>query len=356
MYALKVLAPVDINHFKSNQHEFNGAAGFRRVLGEPVGKTDVWARVVELDHDDFNRATSSAETWMTWYNARVNNPRRAPEFRLYYRPEIDGIVSRANPGDILLLLRHHSPARHHLQVSVAIARQGSAPARLLSWAFNQPRDAMEGGSLSHQAAHGLSLPSGAASAIDALGMSLGLRMEVSGCVDTADSPDNRVGACFDRDFREHELAFAERLKEEGPGPAKGPLELFHEARALGGRFQVHQVRILRDLLVGEIVRAGLAHKDALSRDEGGVLLRDRSGVWQHTEVRPLLDAATLAHLRLGTMPRFLVTLQPGLGDSTHRMLERAGCRIVAPAQLHSAYPDEWRSQVWSISEWLDAHS
>ncbi|MDR6622474.1 type II restriction endonuclease [Sinomonas atrocyanea] len=350
MYALKVLASVDVSRFRSNQHEFNGATSFRRALGTPTGKTDVRAAVLELDYDDLDRTVSRTETWMTWYNARENNARRAPEFRLYYRPEIDGIVSRANPGDVLVLCRVPGRDCYSLEATVAFARQDSAPASVLTWALS--RQQLNAESSTSALFPTLNLPHGSIAAMDAVGLSLGVRFRVEAPEEHLVGPDDRIASRFDQIFRDHEQALALDFNECQGRAGESVISVFFEARARARGLTGWGAAELRELLTEELGVAALEWKPALDRDDAGLLIETRQdSVWVHVECRPLVDSAVLGHLARDGFPQYLLTLQPGLGASALREIAGGGCQLVVPRQLHGAYPEEWRSRLLTVSEW-----
>ena len=75
--AVKLLSEVEINHWLSNQHEFNGSAQLKALFGNSR-KTFI-AKCMFLD----NNGIKTCSTNLTWYDARENHPSRS-EYRLYY--------------------------------------------------------------------------------------------------------------------------------------------------------------------------------------------------------------------------------------------------------------------------------
>lgn len=76
---VKRLSVVETSPEKSNQHEFNGSAPLRRLLGDDDRK-EIPARFIRVD--DTNEAIS-ADGSVSWYDARRQHPTRS-EYRLYY--------------------------------------------------------------------------------------------------------------------------------------------------------------------------------------------------------------------------------------------------------------------------------
>lgn len=75
----KRLSAVEAEPAKSHQHEFNGSAPLRRLLGE-CDRKHIPAQFVRLD-GMLDTAAVTGE--LTWYDARKKHPTRT-EFRLYY--------------------------------------------------------------------------------------------------------------------------------------------------------------------------------------------------------------------------------------------------------------------------------
>lgn len=98
--AAKSLRDVEINSLVSNQHEFNGVTGLRKMLGEPSGKVRYETTFIYLT--DFEDNPIIENGILTWYDARENHPTRT-EYRLYF-PE-NQVFQYANTGDILIIAK-----------------------------------------------------------------------------------------------------------------------------------------------------------------------------------------------------------------------------------------------------------
>ena len=83
----------------SNQHEFNGVAALRQVLGEQRRSWDAIPWHILRDDGDHARETHG----LTWYDSRENHPTRS-EWRLYYTG-LEGRQTLIAPGDLIVLLR-----------------------------------------------------------------------------------------------------------------------------------------------------------------------------------------------------------------------------------------------------------
>lgn len=89
---IKTLSAVEANPNRSNQHELNGVAQLRRILGSEKssfeGKFSIRGRNIEVP------AT------VTWYDARENHPSRT-EYRLYF--QTNEVMEVALEGDTLVM-------------------------------------------------------------------------------------------------------------------------------------------------------------------------------------------------------------------------------------------------------------
>ena len=94
---VKRLSAVESDPAKSNQHEFNGSASLRRLLGENDRKHIV-AQFIRLD-DTGEAAAAIGE--LSWYDARRKHPTRT-EFRLYYRENV--VTASMREGDLFFLV------------------------------------------------------------------------------------------------------------------------------------------------------------------------------------------------------------------------------------------------------------
>lgn len=94
--AVKRLTPVETVPATSNQHEFNGSAELRKLLGENDIK-NIPARFLWISKE---QEAFDVEGSMSWYDARRRHPTRT-EYRLYYPDnEVTGMMQ---PGDAFFL-------------------------------------------------------------------------------------------------------------------------------------------------------------------------------------------------------------------------------------------------------------
>jgi len=93
----KVLAPVDLPHAGSNQHELNGVSSLKDFFGtsERVKGEIFWTYYIDGLEPQYSQGG------FTFYDARENHPVRS-EWRLFYQGDF---LSRASPGDVLVITR-----------------------------------------------------------------------------------------------------------------------------------------------------------------------------------------------------------------------------------------------------------
>lgn len=88
-----------VSEIESNQHEFNGIASLKEVLGTEEIK-GISGKMIYLSDDDGD--SLEKECSFTWYDARASTPERSPEFRLYYSDN-EIILQRAGIDDLILI-------------------------------------------------------------------------------------------------------------------------------------------------------------------------------------------------------------------------------------------------------------
>jgi hypothetical protein len=99
--AMKTLTAVEIDPGASHQHEFQGVQGLRNILGTDR-ITNRSTKFLYLSDDEEKVLTNDG--FMTWYDARENQPTRSPEYHLYYSSP-NAAVGQAGIGDTLLVAK-----------------------------------------------------------------------------------------------------------------------------------------------------------------------------------------------------------------------------------------------------------
>ncbi len=124
--ASKTLARVETDPAASNQHEFNGVNGLRRILGdnpEPTRRPCVFIYLGENEEE-----TLIDEGFVTWYDARRNAPHRSAEFRLYF--QATSVMEQAREGDQLVIAQLNDGS-----LVAIVARAGTTSYRQLRYVF-----------------------------------------------------------------------------------------------------------------------------------------------------------------------------------------------------------------------------
>lgn len=123
--AVKRLSAVEVDVFRSHQHEFNGVEALTQLFGQAIGKQKFSARFIYLsDHDD---EPVVSDGFLTWYDARAQHPSRS-EYRLYFPQTITSDCAAVN--DVLVIGK-----RPDGSVLVVIAENGSTIANQVQWLF-----------------------------------------------------------------------------------------------------------------------------------------------------------------------------------------------------------------------------
>jgi hypothetical protein len=94
--AAKYLSAVETHPENSNQHEFNGIAALKTILGE--SRHTFESKILYLGSDESD--IISTQCTLTWYDARENHPTRS-EYRLYF--QTNAALEQADIGDLLVI-------------------------------------------------------------------------------------------------------------------------------------------------------------------------------------------------------------------------------------------------------------
>lgn len=122
--ASKKLSQVEADALKSNQHEYNGDKGLKRLLGINAGRIVFDALFMYLSDEEI----VNAEGKMTWYDARENHPVRT-EWRLYF--PTNEVTTKSSTGDTLYLCKKSDDT-----LLVIIAQGESTFDGQLRWLFD----------------------------------------------------------------------------------------------------------------------------------------------------------------------------------------------------------------------------
>lgn len=123
-YASKRLSAVEANPKASNQHEFNGVAALKPILGTARHQFPTKFIYLGVDEED----TIAENGFVTWYDARENHPTRS-EYRLYY--PTTAISAKAAEDDLLVIGKIPDGS-----LLLIIARAGTTFEQQIEWLFN----------------------------------------------------------------------------------------------------------------------------------------------------------------------------------------------------------------------------
>lgn len=123
--AVKKLSAVEVDIFRSNQHEFNGVGALKRLFGDSAERKLMSAKFIYLNDNDDNPVT--ADGFLTWYDARERHPKRS-EHRLYF--PTTQVSMCASEGDLLVI-----GLRPDNTVLVIIAENASTIGNQIQWLF-----------------------------------------------------------------------------------------------------------------------------------------------------------------------------------------------------------------------------
>ena len=121
--AYKRLSAVEALRHRSNQHEFDGVGGLKKMLGAARGTYN--ANFLYLCDD--GSAPIKDTGFLTWYDARDAHPTRS-EYRLYF-PDTR-VSENANEGDLLVIGR-----RPDNSLVVIVAEAGTTIENQILWLF-----------------------------------------------------------------------------------------------------------------------------------------------------------------------------------------------------------------------------
>ncbi|MBF8704803.1 type II restriction endonuclease [Pseudomonas putida] len=123
--AAKYLSAVDATP-KSRQHEI-GSNAFVKILGNPGGQKITFDGTF-LYFDDDSAGIVKATGPLTWYDTRLRQPLRNPEYRLYYRE--NSVTNRMSEGDLCVVA-----VRPDNSLLIVISPRGTTSEQQVRWLF-----------------------------------------------------------------------------------------------------------------------------------------------------------------------------------------------------------------------------
>lgn len=124
--AVKRLTAVEADTTRSNQHEFNGVVGLKKLFGDSK-LPKLPTKFLWLGDD---QQTVSEDGYLTWYDAREQHPTRS-EYRLYF--PTTAVSEKARENDALFIARRSGEDEGAAMVIIAPA--GSTAVNQLLWLF-----------------------------------------------------------------------------------------------------------------------------------------------------------------------------------------------------------------------------
>lgn len=372
--AAKRLAAVEAERTRSNQHEFNGTAELKRLLGEH--RLDrLPARFVYLAGDEDGIADDG---FVTWYDARERHPRRS-EWRLYF-PAND-VMDLAREGDLLVVAR-----RSNDEPLIVVAPAGSDMEIALRHLFEIGGEIGQGFLFEDLSASERKIDFAARFILDELG------------IEGAESDDDRIGRLVDQITAETPSAFpgTRKISELARQHAEAPDARDDPDAALIAWLEFEEVLFrqlervyLRSRLADRFMHRGEPDVDAFVSTALSVLNRRKSrmGLSLENHVEAVLKAWPLrfergARTEGNSRPDFLfpgsaeyadhafdptllallavkstlkdrwrqvlaeaarirekhlLTIQPGVSPNQVEEMQRNHLRLVVPAALHPCY-------------------
>ena len=132
-FAYKRLAQVECANASSNQHEFNGMAGLKSILGSE----NLHEFPVKIAYmSDIESEILVENSIMTWYDSRKNNPQRSPEFRLYYQDNEP--MNLAKEKDLFIFFE--TQIGMEKEYNIIICPFGTTSEKQLCWLFDIEND------------------------------------------------------------------------------------------------------------------------------------------------------------------------------------------------------------------------
>ncbi|MBN6066567.1 restriction endonuclease [Aggregatibacter actinomycetemcomitans] len=128
--AVKRLSAVEADVIRSNQHEFNGVDGLKKILGEPNGKVRFTAKFLYLTDQDDEPIVEDG--FLTWYDARqkarIERNVMRWEYRLYFPTNL--VSQCAAEGDLLVIAKKSDDT-----LLAVVAEKGTTIEHQLLWLF-----------------------------------------------------------------------------------------------------------------------------------------------------------------------------------------------------------------------------
>ncbi|MBB2954939.1 hypothetical protein FHX77_000319 [Bifidobacterium commune] len=386
--ASKRLSAVDIDPKASHQHEFGDRkAGIRSLLGSQDRK-NIPTAVMYMDDDE---APLVADINTSWYDTRRNQPKRTPEWRLYY--EDCDPIRQAKTGDLMCLGKLSDG---HLLI--LIVDQGSSIEAQIKWLFDIHNESERSYDLHDVTSHDIDALG--AEILEALGIIvqpkddelLGVMIDKWGYsfptnadfaslaqeslkdVDPAhDDPDDVVMAYYNQNFllfKVFEKAVIQHEFEQAPFVSNGIIDVesfttfYTKVRnrrmsRAGTSLELHIARILD---VRHIPYKAQAHTENGKKPD--FLFPSQEAyddlTFPDTQLRMLASKTSLkdrfrqvADEAVRIQDKHLFTMTPGdVTDSKLKQMDELHIHLVMPQQVKGTYDDTIQSETMRFSDFI----
>lgn len=372
---------------RSHQHEFQGSGPLRHLLGD-VERRSIPSRFLYLD--DSGEAVCDVGS-MSWYDARKNQPRRHPEWRLYYSENEP--VKHAHIGDTLtlVLLRDDS-------LVALVTRRNSSIDTQVKWLFGLDDESRRIRNYVVGSNETLRIDATASNILEALGIDVHVPQSAEdmledmlrrfprglpsteefsaycrttlGDVDYVhDDPDEIIYMAYQREemlFRAYERHEAEQVfpKFVNPIDVDGILSysmsLFQRRKSRAGKSLEHSVEAL---LTARNIRH-TAQATTENHETPDFLFPSEE--LYHDKKFPasgltLLGAKTTCKDRWRQVlsegkrveRKHLVTLEGAISTRQTDDMRAKNLQLVVPVPLHCTYTDEQQGWLWSVGQFFD---
>ena len=382
----KELPAIDIpGANKSHQHEFQGSAPLKSLLGDQDRK-GIPARFIYLDDDDEPIVKDGS---LSWYDSRRNNPNRAAEWRLYYSDNEP--ITLAHVGDTLTLALLEDDS-----IAAIITRKDSTIDAQVKWLFGigdeRIRDYYVGSTDNHAvdavASNVLEtlgieviLPTAAENMLEAMlaafpnglpstaEFSTYCRSTLDGIDYVNDSADEIIFEAYQREemlFRAYERHEAEREFPKYVDPMdvdsilKYSMSLFQRRKSRAGKSLEHSLEALLTARKIHYSAQGITENserpDFLFPSEE--LYHDAS---YPAEGLTLLGAKTTCKDRWRQVlsegerisRKHLVTLESPISERQTNDMHDKGLQLIVPLPLQAAYTTNQRIWLWNVEDFFD---
>lgn len=273
--ASKYLSAVDATP-KSNQHEI-GSNRFTQILGNPGSEKKRLEATFLLFAPDSDSPESCVDI-VTWYDTRLNQPCRSPEYRLYYRN--NPVTEQFREGDFCLVATLTSG-----KLLIAIARPGSQDEARLRHLFNLATT-LQGWNVQAEVTN-RQIDLASRQILEALGLDTAQPETVD-----VDALVNKFGLTFPPT-----KAFSALARQWCPHTS--PIEEPDEALETWMRYEEAMFRALENLLVREKLRSGFSEVEDFIAFSLSVQNRRKSRVGHALEhhLSAVLQANSIRHER-----------------------------------------------------------